>query len=248
VRFLCLSHRTRSSMRRYSTDDALPPLVASPPCCRAGGATRLLISLLTAVVLCMSGAIRLRAAPPPLLPAAPRAAVISGVTMGLDETNASRVRLRFEVCGPDVTQMPGAGLPVTFGFDMPILRVAVHSGRTSLTLGVHVTGPMTTVSVQRDPFTPPEPWRLVILIDVAQMPTAGGITIGTWPAHDLTPGLAVASRQVRVVVGTGCDDLHAGQESSRAGAWRLSFPSREIVRFFRQTSDANLLFHNRARG
>jgi hypothetical protein len=161
----------------------------------------------------MDGVIRLSVAPQPLLPATRRSAIISGVTLGLDKTNGSRVRLRFEVCGPDVTQIPGTGLPVTFGFDTPVLHVAVHSGLTSLTLGAHVTGSTTTVSVQRDPFTPPEPWRLVILIDMARLPTAGDLTIGAWPTHDLTHGLAAASEQVRVVLGVGCDDLHAARES-----------------------------------
>jgi hypothetical protein len=199
-------------MRLYNTDHALTPRMTSQH--RFGaGPTRLLVSLLTATVLCMGSVIRLWAAPPPLLPAPRRSAVISGITLELDEAKASSVSLRFEVCGPDVTQIPGTGLPVTFGFDAPILRVAVHGGLTSLLLEAHVTGPATTVSLRRDPFTPPEPWRLVIRIDMERLPTAGGLTIGAWPKHDLTHGLAAASEQARVVLGAGCDDLYAARQS-----------------------------------
>jgi hypothetical protein len=199
-------------MRRDSPDDARTPFVAAHHRFHAAGPPRLLVALLTAVVLCLDGGIRLCAAFPPLLPASRQSAVISGVTLRLDEANTSRVRLRFEVCGADVTQIPGTGLPVTFKFDTPVVHVGVHTGRTSLGPEAHVTGHAATVSVRRDPFTPPEPWRIVILIDVERLPTAGGLTIGAWPTHDLAPGLAAASGQVRAVVGVGCDDLHAAQE------------------------------------
>jgi hypothetical protein len=63
------------------------------------------------------------------LPAATAAAaVISGVTLGLGEATASRVRLRFEVCGEDVTQIPGTGFPVRFAFDTPVVYIGVHAG------------------------------------------------------------------------------------------------------------------------
>jgi hypothetical protein len=169
--------------------------------------------LLIALVLCPDGGIRLRAAFYTLLPTPYQSAVISGVTLRLDETNTSRVRLRFEVCGADVTQIPGTGLPVTFKFETPVVHVGVHAGRTSLGLEAYMTEHAATVSVRRDPFTPPEPWRIVILIDMERLPTTGDLTIGAWPAHDLAPGLAAPFGQVRAVVGVGCDDLHAAQEA-----------------------------------
>jgi hypothetical protein len=147
------------------------------------------------------------------LPVPAAAAAISGVTLRLDEAPTNRVRLRFEVCGADVTQLPGTGLPVTFGFDTPVVHLGVHVGRPSLAPEVHVTGHAATVSLRRDPFSPPEPWRIVIRIDVAQLPTTGGLTLGAWPAHDLAPALAAVSGEARVVVGVGCDDLYATPES-----------------------------------
>jgi len=203
-------------MRRDSPDDPLLPLVATPHRVHAAGPPRLLVMLLIAVVLCLGGVLRLWAAVPPWRADPRQSAVVSGVTLRLDETHTSRVRLRFEVCGADGTQLPETGFPVRLAFDTSVGHVGVHAGRTRLGLEAHVTGPAATVSLWREPFTPPESWRIVILIDVERLPTAGGLTLGAWPAHDLAPELAAASEQAQVVVGVGCDELHAKQDASEA--------------------------------
>jgi hypothetical protein len=52
-------------------------------------------------------------------PSVPSPDIIRGVTMTLEAATPDTTRVRFEICGPDVTQIP-RGFPVGFRFDTPI--------------------------------------------------------------------------------------------------------------------------------
>jgi hypothetical protein len=167
----------------------------------------LLASLLCVLGLSLGGGVPRTVSQHNALAAPKTGTVISGVTMAWDNTDASR--LRFEVCGPDVTQIPGAGLPLTVVFNTAIHRLTSEGSQTSLVLGTHIAGQVALVSLARDPFTPPEPWRITIVIELAQTPDTGRFTIGTWPPYELTPGLAPGAEHPMVVLGDNCDEFYA---------------------------------------
>jgi hypothetical protein len=64
------------------------------------------------------------------------------------------------------------------------------------------------IPLARHPFTPPEPWHVAVVIDFAQIPRGGRLTLGRVDV-DLTAGLRAASGASTVVVGTRCDGTYA---------------------------------------
>jgi hypothetical protein len=64
-----------------------------------------------------------------------------------------------------------------------------------------------TVSLLRDPFTPPEGWKIAVMIDFEQRPGRGRLTLGDGPGQDIPPP-ATAPRVV--VLGTDCEGIYAG--------------------------------------
>jgi hypothetical protein len=141
--------------------------------------------------------------------------VVSGVTVALDAMQPSSTRWRFEVCGQDVTGIHGAGLPIALTFDTSIVRLVVQDGHPGLTSSVHTSGGMTTISLRRQPFTPPEPWHIVVVIDFAQAPLAGHLTVGAF-VTDITAGIRAASGSGTLVFGRRCNDTYVFRQSQTA--------------------------------
>lgn len=169
----------------------------------------LVILSLAATVLCIGVAAH-RTTFQPHPPRAPRVVdTLYGVTMSVDPTEAHTPRLRFEICGPDVTQLPGTGLSIAFRFDTSIQRLIGDAGFTSLAIATHVAGEAAMASLAQDPFAPPEPWRVALVIDATAMPSRGLLTLDTLPAYDITPGLTDPARQPLQVFGARCDAIHA---------------------------------------
>jgi hypothetical protein len=141
--------------------------------------------------------------------------VISGVTVALDAAQPSSTRWRVEVCGQDVTGIHGAGLPIALAFDTPIVRTSVQDGHPGLTSSARFNGSVTTISLRRHPFSPPEPWHIVVVIDFAQAPLVGRLTVGAFAA-DITSGIRAASGNGTLVFGRRCDDAYAFRWSQTA--------------------------------
>jgi hypothetical protein len=133
--------------------------------------------------------------------------VVSGVTVALDAMQPSSTRWRFEVCGQDVTGIHGTGLPIALTFDTPIVRLVVQDRHPGLTSSAHTSGGMTTISLRRQPFIAPEPWHIVVVIDFAQAPLVGQLTVGAF-ATDITAGIRAASGNGTLVFGRRCDDTY----------------------------------------
>jgi hypothetical protein len=132
--------------------------------------------------------------------------------MALESDAPGTTRVRFEVCGPDVTQIP-RGFPLTFGFDAPIRQVAVTTDQA--TLATTTTTPQhVTVALTRDPFAPPEGWTLVAVIDFVTPPGRGQLTLGTGAVHAIPPPPAAPADSV-VVLGTRCDEPYAAATGTR---------------------------------
>jgi len=134
---------------------------------------------------------------------------IQGVTLVLEPAEAPQTRLHFEICGPDVTQIPGKGLPLTFAFDTAVHHLTVYPRQTGLAMVPQVAGAVATVALTRDPFLPPESWRVAVRIDLAQRPGTGQLTVSPFPAYDFTSALAAAAVAETVILGGRCDDRYA---------------------------------------
>jgi hypothetical protein len=134
--------------------------------------------------------------------------VAGGVKVVLQEADEETKYFRFEVCGQDTTLL-SAAFPLRFRFDTPIRRVEVHAPHTGMAIGTHVADRVVTVSLSRDPFKPPEPWRLAMLIAFEHLPVTGRIAIGTAAASMVSYRITPRPRGF----GTGCVDLLA------SGGW-----------------------------
>jgi hypothetical protein len=134
--------------------------------------------------------------------------VASGVTVALREADMDTTHLHFEVCGPDVTRIP-AGLPVAFGFDTPIRTVVAREADTGMAVDVRIEEHVATVSLTRDPFMPPEPWRVAVLITLESVPENGGIAVGAAETHDISYRMPPGAASSSLGRGRGCVDLLA---------------------------------------
>jgi hypothetical protein len=134
--------------------------------------------------------------------------VAGNVTVVLRETDAHPTHLPFEVCGQDVTQIPVA-LPIAFGFDVPIRHVVIGEVLTGMAIGAGVAGNVATVRLTRDPFTPPEPWRVTVVIDLGGVPATGRIAVGPIEAHDVSYRAAPVASPGPMLYGPGCSELLA---------------------------------------
>jgi hypothetical protein len=133
--------------------------------------------------------------------------LIRGVTMALEATASDTTRVRFEVCGPDVTQIPRR-FPLSFGFDATIRQVTVTADHATLAMQTTTTAQQVTVSLTRDPFTLPEAWKVAVLIDFAGVPWRGQLTIGASAVQELPPMSGTSADSV-VVLGTRCEETYA---------------------------------------
>jgi hypothetical protein len=175
----------------------------------------MLASALLAVVFSWSHVVAPTMPPHPSTAEVRPLGVISGVTVALEAVQPSSTRWRFEVCGQDVTGIHGAGLPIALTFDTPIVHTTVQDGHPGLTSSARFSGGVTTISLRRHPFSPPEPWHIVVVIDFAQAPLVGRLTVGAFAA-DITSGIRAASGNGTLVFGRRCDDAYVFRWSQTA--------------------------------
>jgi hypothetical protein len=154
----------------------------------------------------------------------PLPGAIQGVVVSQEQAGTISTRWRIEFCGEDVTLIPGAGLPLALQFDQSIVRIVSTGHAPHLTIGVQHSAQEATVWLARDPFVSPLPWRVVLLVDFAQPPRTGQMTVGTIQ-HDLAAQLATVS-QTAVIVGHGCDEIL----SRISPSWGAPVDSRPRVR------------------
>jgi hypothetical protein len=127
-------------------------------------------------------------------------AVAGGVTVASQNADVGPSHLRFDVCGADITQLP-TGLAIVMAFDTPVHNAMVLQRDVGLALDVRVTERTMIVSLSRDPFQPPAPWRFTLGIAFEGLPAAGRIAVGNaeartvhYQATPVTPeGLARAT-------------------------------------------------------
>jgi hypothetical protein len=133
-------------------------------------------------------------------------AVVHGISVTLEET-ASRTRshLRVDLCGHDATRLP-PGFPLGVELSAPVQRVVVRHADAGLAIGVRDEGHHATVTLTRDPFRPPAPWRVVLLVRVEGDLGAGQLRLGA-ARYPLPPALPVG--HPTVVLGPGCDERYA---------------------------------------
>jgi hypothetical protein len=135
-------------------------------------------------------------------------AVVSGISVTLEETTAhTRSHLRVDLCGHEATRLP-PGFPLGIEVSAPVQSVVVHHADASFAIGIRAEGRHATVTLTRDPFRPPEPWRVVLLVRVEGDLGAGLLLLGA-ARYPLPPALPVG--HPTVVLGPGCDERYAGQ-------------------------------------
>ena len=144
--------------------------------------------------------------------------VVSGISVTLEEAaSTTRSHLRVEVCGPDGTRLR-RGFPLVVEMREAVRGVVVRNGDTGMAVEATVEGRRATVTLTRDPFLPPEPWRVVILLSIDGGLGEGHLLIGS-ERYPLPTSFAVG--QPTVVLGPGCDERYAG-ESAPGSVWRHS--------------------------
>jgi hypothetical protein len=134
--------------------------------------------------------------------------VAGGVTIALRKAEPVPPAVHVEVCGPDVTQIPFR-LPITFGFDGPVVGVTLHDADPGPAIATGVAAHRVTVSLTRDPFTPPEPWQLTVVIALERVPETGRIAVGADETHDVSYWMAPGAASSPPGRGRGCVDLLA---------------------------------------
>jgi hypothetical protein len=135
-------------------------------------------------------------------------ATAGGVTVALHTTDSAPTHLRFEVCGTDITRIP-AGLTIILAFDAPIHQARIHQAYTGLVLDVQVAGQVAVVSLVRDPFFAPTPWRFALGVAFEVLPATGRIAVGSSEAQAVRyhRGPPLADGRTRLT--GGCLDLLA---------------------------------------
>jgi hypothetical protein len=121
--------------------------------------------------------------------------------------------LRVEVCGPDATRLRH-GFPLGFQLSVPVRGIVVRNGDAGMLVGVRAEGQTATITLTRDPFLPPAPWRVVVLLSVEGRLWEGYLLVGA--ARYLLPTPLPAGRTI-VVLGAGCEERYAGRPAVR---WR----------------------------
>ena len=115
--------------------------------------------------------------------------------------------LRVEVCGPDGTRLRH-GFPLVVEMRETVRGVVVRNGDAGMAVEATVEGQHATVTLTRDPFRPPEPWRVVILLSIDGGHGEGQLLIGA-ERYPLPTSLTVGHSTV--VLSPGCDERYAGE-------------------------------------
>ena len=131
--------------------------------------------------------------------------IVSGISVTREE--AAPHHLRVEVCGPDGTRLRH-GFPLVVEMRETVRGVVVRNRDAGMAVGATVEGRRATVTLSREPFMPPEPWRVVVLLSVEGNRGEGHIVVGA-ARHPLPTPLPTG--RPTVVWGTGCDERYAGQ-------------------------------------
>ena len=167
------------------------------------------IGVLTVVLLAGRGASQTPVHPGLMTPAPVVFSVAGGVTVTLSEVDLHIRHFQYDICGPDVTQIPAA-FRLAFSTDAPIRHVVVRPLLVRLAFNVQVSEHAATLTLTRDPFVPPQPWRLTLLVDFERLPTSGRIAVAPAEAHDVTFHIWSSLESRAVLQGTGCGELLAG--------------------------------------
>jgi hypothetical protein len=138
-----------------------------------------------------------------------------GVTVVPRLAETAPPHVHFDVCGPDATRIPFR-LPITFVFDGPVLEVVPQDAHTGLAIDTRVAEHLVTVALTRDPFTPPVPWQLTVLITLEHLPETGRIAVGALEAYDVSYRMAPVSASSPMGSGRGCVDLLASGREPHA--------------------------------
>ena len=148
--------------------------------------------------------------------AIPRAGeVVSGINVTL--AAPAPHYLRVEVCGPDGTRLR-RGFPLVVEMSKTVRGVVVRNRDAGMAVSATVEGRRATVTLTRDPFIPPEPWRVVILLRVDGGLGEGHLLVGS-ERYPLPTSFAVG--QPTVVLGPGCDERYAGESAPGRTSGRL---------------------------
>ena len=137
----------------------------------------------------------------------PRAGnVVSGVSVTLEETAShAQSQLRIDICGHEATRLPH-GFPLAFEVSAPVQSVVVRNVEAGIVVHASADGRRATVILTRDPFIPPEPWRVVVLLRIDGALGEGHLLIGS-ANYPLPTPLSVGHSTA--VLGQGCDEHYA---------------------------------------
>lgn len=154
--------------------------------------------------------------------------VVSGISVTVEE--AAPHHLRVEVCGPDATRLRH-GFPLVFQLSVPVRGIVVRNGDAGMTVGARAEGQTATVTLIRDPFFPPAPWRVVVLLSVEGSLREGHIVVDAARYPLPTP---LPAGRTTVVLGTGCEERYARRPKRAIAAIRpcTVFEASVFVRQF----------------
>ena len=137
--------------------------------------------------------------------------VVSGISVTIEE--AAPHHLRVEVCGPDATRLRH-GFPLVFELSLPVRGIVVRNGDAGMMVGARAEGQTATVTLTREPFLPPGPWRVVVLLNVEGSLREGHLVVGAARYPLPTP---LPAGRTAVVLGPGCEERYADRPWGR---WR----------------------------
>jgi hypothetical protein len=105
------------------------------------------------------------------------------------------------------------GFPLVVEMRHTVRGVVVYNRDTGMAVGATVEGRRAMVTLSREPFMSPAPWRVVVLLSVEGNLSEGHIVVDA-VRHPLPTPLPAG--RPTVVWGTGCDERYAG----RACRWQ----------------------------
>jgi hypothetical protein len=137
----------------------------------------------------------------------PRAeAVVRGISVTLEETT-SRLssHLRIDICGHDATRLPH-GFLLAIEVHATVQSIVLRNAEAGIAVRASAESHRATVTLTRDPFLPPAPWWVALLLRVDGALGAGHLLVGS-ERYPLPTSLSVG--RPTVVLGPGCDERYA---------------------------------------